>query len=512
MNILDAIDDPAVFAPLMPAGDWRPWRAFVSALFGLPHLDTEAVGMFMRCTGRREWPEHAFAEAYLPVGRRGGKSFTLALIAVYLAAFRDYRAYLGPGERATVLLIASDRKQARVLFRYCLGLLQGVPMLARLIEGDTVERIDLSTRVTIEVATASHRSTRGYSLVAALCDEIAFWGGDDAASPDTEILAALRPALTTIPNAMLLCASSPYGKRGALWSAYERYHGRDDAPALVWQASTRDMRPSFPQRVVDDAYAADHAAASAEYGGQFRSDVAAFLDREALMRCVPEGEAERAPMPGTVYSAFADPSGGSSDSMTLAIGHREGRVSVLDLVREFRPPFSPDEVVGEIVADLKRYGLSRVVGDRYAGEWVREPFTRQGITYELSERTKGEIYRAFLPLVNSRQAELLAHDRMLGQFLALDRRTGRFGRDIINHPPGGHDDIANAAAGVLVSMVPNEDPQISTADLVWSRKRLEEHNRPLPDWVRRGELYPPGDHRWKLEKGQKWLADRGRTE
>ena len=33
---------------------------------------------------------------------------------------------------------------------------------------------------------------------------------------------------------------------------------------------------------------------------------------------------------------------------------------------------------------------------------------------------------------------------------ALERRTARSGKDSIDHPPGGHDDVINAAAGALV--------------------------------------------------------------
>jgi hypothetical protein len=34
---------------------------------------------------------------------------------------------------------------------------------------------------------------------------------------------------------------------------------------------------------------------------------------------------------------------------------------------------------------LRTYGVAKVIGDRYAGEWVREPFRRHGIDYQLSE-------------------------------------------------------------------------------------------------------------------------------
>jgi hypothetical protein len=52
-----------------------------------------------------------------------------------------------------------------------------------------------------------------------------------------------------IPDAMLLCASSPYARRGALWDAHRRHFGKDGDPTLVWQAPTRKMNPTVPQRV-----------------------------------------------------------------------------------------------------------------------------------------------------------------------------------------------------------------------------------------------------------------------
>jgi hypothetical protein len=71
------------------------------------------------------------------------------------------------------------------------------------------------------------------------------------------------------------------------------------------------------------------------------------------------------------------------------------------------------------------------------------------VTYRPSERTKGELYRDFLPLVNSGRVELLDVSRLVTQLTSLERRTGRGGRDTIDHAPGASDDVANAVAGVL---------------------------------------------------------------
>ena len=210
MNILDALDDPKVFAPFFRGSTWSAWRVFLAALFGLP-LTSEQRALYTKHTGRTKTPRSPLHEAWLCIGRRGGKSFILAVIAVFLACFKDWRPYLGPGEVATIMIIARDRRQARVIKRFITGLLRSIPMLRQVIEGETQETIALRNSVSIEIHTASFRSTRGYTIVAALLDEIAYWEVDENSSePDIEVINAIRPGQATVPGAMLLCASSPH--------------------------------------------------------------------------------------------------------------------------------------------------------------------------------------------------------------------------------------------------------------------------------------------------------------
>lgn len=53
-----------------------------------------------------------------------------------------------------------------------------------------------------------------------------------------------------------------------------------------------------------------------------------------------------------------------------------------------------------------------------------------------------------IPVLTSRRIELLDIDKMKNEFRRLERRRGRSGKDSIDHPPRGNDDIANAVAGV----------------------------------------------------------------
>jgi hypothetical protein len=471
-TITEAMDHPAVFGPFFKGTTWKPWRAFLAALFGLP-MDDDALALYRHHTGRQTAPVAAFREAVLICGRRGGKSRILALIAVYLACFRDYAPHLAPGEIATIPIVAADRKQARTIFRYVLGLLNNVPALARLKGDQTAESVEVGSNVLIEIHTASYRGVRGYTLAAMLIDEVAFLRSEEtSANPDQEILAAARPGLSSIPGAMLLIASSPYAKRGALYAAFREHWAKDDARILVWRGTTLEMNPRFDAAMVERAYEDDAPRASAEFGAEFRDDIAAFVTREVIDACTVPGRYELAPISTIRYSAFVDPSGGSADSMTLGIAHAEKDLAVLDAVREVRPPFSPEQVVADFVALLKSYNIRKVQGDRYAGEWAREPFRKLGVEYELAEKPKSDIYRDLLPKLNSGQVELLDLPRLGRQLCDLERRTARGGRDSIDHAPGGHDDVVNAVAGALAMLLRNKARPVVFTDTLLRQASL----------------------------------------
>src|SRR5262249_12082186 len=146
MNIIQALNDQKIFGKFFRADTWTAWRVFLAALFALP-LTYDQLVLFQQCTGRTAAPKNPLQEAWLVVGRRGGKSFILATIAVFLACFKDWRPYLGPGEVGTIMIIAKDRAQARSIKRFISGLLRETPMLAPMLVEETAESIRLRNRI-----------------------------------------------------------------------------------------------------------------------------------------------------------------------------------------------------------------------------------------------------------------------------------------------------------------------------------------------------------------------------
>jgi hypothetical protein len=77
MNIVQAMSDPKLFRPWFRKPEtWEAWRAFLALLFHLPMDDAQAT-IARSCTGLEALPEQPFTEAWLVVGRRGGKSLIL---------------------------------------------------------------------------------------------------------------------------------------------------------------------------------------------------------------------------------------------------------------------------------------------------------------------------------------------------------------------------------------------------------------------------------------------------
>ncbi len=523
MNILQAMDDPELFRPWFKPrwlrGDtWAVWRVFLKALYALP-MDAAEVEIFRKHTGRTTPPTEPFDRAWLVCGRRSGKSRIAALISTYNSVFREYPT-LQRGEYGVMPIIASDKKQASVIFDYVANFFHDIPLLAKLVVSETKDSLELSNNIHIEVHASDYRSVRGYSMIGGCLDELSFWKTDErAVSPDTEILNAIEKGSANIPGAMLLGVSSPYARAGVLFEAHERNFGKD-TDELCWVGDTRSMNPTISQKVIDRAYAKDPAAAGAEYGAQFRSDLANFLTPEAIAACIAPGCYELPPRAGQSYYGFVDTSGASSDAMTLAIGHRDKEVAVLDLTRSVRPPFSPESAVAEFCTELKRYSISTVHGDRYGGQWPIERFQRHGVAYAVSEKTRSEIYLTFLPALNSGEVRLLDLPQLKAQLAGLVRRTRSGGKDVVDHKSGQHDDLANSACGALVLagagsgvlgwvewvkgiasglyQIPPEDPQPATPrmDLVRKTATLQFEQKmqgikPVPSNEMFRETVPP---------------------
>ncbi len=444
-----ALADPSLLGDVLVGASWRPWRTLLIAAMGEELTDDERV-LFKQLTGGRECEPGKLIEEFIGViGRRGGKSHAIAALGTYIAGLCEHPS-LVRGERGICLIIAQDQKTADIVLDRITANFEGSPILRQLIEARNARELRLGNGITIEVRAADFRNLRGPTYICVIADEVAFWFNEGSSNPDDEILNAVRPGLATTRGPLFII-SSPYARRGVLWEAYRKHFGKSGDPLiLVVQGTSREFNPTLPQSVVDRALERDPVANRAEYLAEFRTDLEAFVSIEVVNACVSKGVYERPPEPGTIHHGFVDPSGGSRDAMTLCVGHYHygSKKVIIDCLREVTPPLSPEAAVADFARTLKNYRVHRVSGDHYAGIWPVELFGRHNVVYEQNAAPKSDLYRDFLPLLNSKRVDLLDHPKCVSQLIGLERRTARGGRDSIDHAPGAHDDLANAVAGL----------------------------------------------------------------
>lgn len=456
MNIIDAIRDENLFRPFLADrnGDittWQNWQTCLRALYGRP-ISSQRYEFIREVTGRdaEQLPDNGFDTALFLTGRRSGKSRIAAVIGAYEAALAGHESKLSPGEKGIVAVVSPTKQQSKIVKDYTRAIFEGTPLLASEVANETVLGFDLKNNNSINILTGDPRMVRGFTLLAAIVDEAAFFGldADALVKSDTELVRALKPALATT-GGKLVAISSPYARKGWCYTTHRNNFGNDFGKTLVVNCPSRTLNPTLSPSIVQEALAEDLQAAKSEYLGEFRDDVAEFLPRSVIERLVVEGRKQLSRQDKTRYVAFVDVSGGRIDDAALAIAHRQGKTVVIDALFRYKPPFDPRQVIQRMVDECRRYNVRRTLGDNYSAEFVSGAFADKGMLYKRCETPKTGLYVELLSKITSGEVELLDDPVLVNQLAALERRVRAGGKEIIDHPKGGHDDLANVIAGAV---------------------------------------------------------------
>jgi hypothetical protein len=68
-------------------------------------------------------------------------------------------------------------------------------------------------------------------------------------------------------------------------------------------------------------------------------------------------------------------------------------------------------------------------------------------------------------VINTGQILIPKNKDLINELLNLERKTGRSGRDSVDHPPKGSDDLANAVAGCAYLLTSLKDSAFVGCDL-----------------------------------------------
>jgi hypothetical protein len=166
-----ALCDPDLFGSVLAGDSWNVWRVMLIAVMGEALIESERP-VFESITGRSCGPAECVDEVWFIVGRRGGKTRAIAVLAAYIAALCDHTDVLAPGERATLPIMSASMWQAGKAMQYLDGIFSHVPTLKTLVTTQTSDTLSLSTGVDIECRPASFRTIRGATAVALIADEL----------------------------------------------------------------------------------------------------------------------------------------------------------------------------------------------------------------------------------------------------------------------------------------------------------------------------------------------------
>ena len=202
VTLRHALTDRALLGGILPGNSWTAWRTLLIAAMGEDLTDDERI-LFKELTGRDHEPGQRVEEFVGVVGRRGGKSRAISVLATYVAGLCEHPSLVA-GERGVCLIIAPDQRQADICLDYVTANFEASPILQQLVEGRAARELRLTNRIDVEVRASDFRRLRGPTYIAVIADKSAFWlTADNSNNPDTEILNAVRPGLATTGSQLI---------------------------------------------------------------------------------------------------------------------------------------------------------------------------------------------------------------------------------------------------------------------------------------------------------------------
>jgi hypothetical protein len=287
---LDALERALAASGFPPMTPW--WRATITRFYS---------------SGRRQ--------CVLRVGRRGGKSSTLARVAVLEALYGDH--VIPPGDVGIVGVVSVSRDEANQRLRTIKAILDALRVKYRPVEGG----IELTGRpVVVKIFAASISGVVGGTWICAIADEVARWrDSETGANPATEVLASLRPTLAGQAHAKIFLSSSPLGLEDAHATAFD---AGDTEFQCVASAATWEARPSLTEPETH-ALEPDLRVWRREYGAIPQAGALAAFDPVHIDRAI--GGPVPADYLRCASAMLLDPTAGSSD--TYAYGLARWRIA-----------------------------------------------------------------------------------------------------------------------------------------------------------------------------------------
>jgi hypothetical protein len=157
VSMREALSDPALLGGVLAGDSWQAWRVLLIAAMGEQLTDAERQ-VFKKLTGREREPLQRVEEFAAVVGRRGGKSRAMALLAAYIAGLCKHK--LVRGERGILLCVAPDQRQASIVLGYAEAAFEQSPILKQLIASRTSDTLTRPASINLRASRKSRAPWR----------------------------------------------------------------------------------------------------------------------------------------------------------------------------------------------------------------------------------------------------------------------------------------------------------------------------------------------------------------
>lgn len=398
------------------------------------------------------------------LGRRSSKSTMAALVGLWSCLLRpELLASLRPGERGYAVAVATNLRQARLIVRAALSIVERSPLLGPLVEAATDDEIRFVNGTAFAAFPCTSRGGRGWPIFALLLDEFAHFLDDtDGPAVADRVFEALLPSLAQFGEAArVIVSSTPWGSDNLFADLFRRASAGELTDAIAQQAATSEVNPTFD--VERERELLDEEGFAQEYLASFAAGGAAFLDEERVAAAVVADRRELGPGEATGWVAGLDPAF-SRDPFGLAlVGRRvsDGRL-VLGLTRRWKPKrargdagsfeqrrLTEDRVLAEVADLCRRYG-AQAVTDQHAAPAIVARLRRAGVfvrTQAMTAATKTDAFSELRQRLYAGELELYGEPQLLAELRRLRTRYASGRAAVVNpHSGDSHGDQAQALA------------------------------------------------------------------
>ncbi len=428
---------------------------------------TETLGNFW-ASGKRQ--------LVLRVGRRGGKSTTLCLVAVLEALFGEHQ--IPGGDVGVVAIVSVNKDEAGSRLRTICWILDRLGVRYTRV----LNSVELDDKpIIFKTFAATTTAVVGFTSIVVIADEAALWRSEDtAANPAEVVLGALLPTTASVPTAHVYISSSALS---TVDHHYELFERGDTEYQMVAEATTWESNPTITQEFTR-SLEPNLRSWRRHYANIPSSSVAGCFDEDQIERAFND-TVQGVPNPVLVIDA----SSGRKDSFTWGVvGWNKNILRVEQLCSvEGGSGLTAEQIVGHIAQTSREHGLYRVFGDQREAFALASLFSSQGMSFtELcwTAQSKPAAIERLRTMFKDGQISIeTSAKKMKKELMQFEERINANGAFTYGARGNGHDDFVSilitAAMADLEGLMPGS---VLAEKIDWEALELLQGNNTGSSW------------------------------